>query len=83
MIRGKTMKTDFELEVLRKYGTYGACEKHMKWAQGTVTKIAQGNRKLKGNEIDHLIDEFSVNSVADIKRIFFKLDLPTGKKSPT
>lgn len=66
-------KTQFELEILEHFGTYRNCEKHMRWAPGTVTKIVQGKRQLKLSEIYALQEIFEICSFERFKLVFFAL----------
>lgn len=65
--------TEFEIAVLRRFGSRTKCEQFMNWSPSAVRKIVKGERQLKGPEIDKLAKEFNVKNYADFRRIFFTL----------
>jgi hypothetical protein len=72
------LKTEFELMILKYFGSYKKAEKSMKWGQGAVTKIVRGLRELKGSEIDRLSKVFYINDFQQFKSVFFDFRLPNG-----
>ena len=72
------MKTEFELAVLKAFGTYSACEKFMKWSSGTISKIVSGRRSLKDHEIDALAEKFKIKDYDEFRAVFFNGRLPNG-----
>lgn len=72
------MKTEFELAILRAFGSNKECAKYMGWTPSAVTKIVTGKRKLKADEIEKLEKKFDVRSYDQFKAIFFDIKLPNG-----
>lgn len=70
------MKTEFELAILRAFGTYKECTRFMKWSPSAISKIVNGQRQLKVSEIEKLEAKFNIQTYEQFKDIFF--NLPNG-----
>lgn len=62
---------DFELEILKKFGSKKKCCDFMHWSPATLSKIKSKKRPLTTTEILKLNDIFKIDSMQEFKKIFF------------
>lgn len=72
--------TEFEIEIYRTFGTKSACNEYMGWSPSAISKIVNGTRHLKANEINKLAEKMEISSMERFKAIFFNIGLPNGNK---